>query len=168
MWLLCLCRGGCICFLLKWSSKDHRKALLWYTDSWAELATTNEVHDAIDSGDIDKDAMRWWSAITSFNPGWKAIIGHDGKNVLISLWLAAMNGEQKLKIRRENNTNTAVPSSTPPSSKQASQFLIDFCAFYEILCIMCVLCHPNLAPRKPAVPIGSKYRDIPTQCHKVW
>lgn len=111
---------------------SQENSTLVYTDSRAELTTSDEVHDAIDIGDVDEDAVRWRSAIASSNPGWKAIIRHDGKNVFISPWSVAMDGEQKLKIRRENNTNTAVPSSTPPSSRRALQFLIDFCAFYDI------------------------------------
>ena len=56
----------------------QENATIAYTNSRAEVTSENKFHNAIDIGNVDGKAARWWSAILAPNKGWKATIFQNG------------------------------------------------------------------------------------------
>lgn len=115
----------------------QENATIAYTNSRAEVTSENKFHNAIDIGNVDGKAARWWSAILAPNKGWKATIFQNGDDdPFLSPWSAAIDSQQPLKVRWEGKndklSDKAFESSIPVSSKQALDFIIEFCTLHGI------------------------------------
>lgn len=125
--------GWLYIFSAEMVERIQEDSTLVYTDSRAELTSSDEVHDAIDVGDVNEDAARWWAAILSPSGGWRATILQKGKDQLISPWSTTTDGEQQVKIQKikvKKLQDIIMPSTVPPSSKQALGFLVNFCLLH--------------------------------------
>lgn len=78
--------GWLYIFSAEMVERIQEDSTLVYTDSRAELTSSDEVHDVIDVGDVNEDAARWWAAILSPSRGWRATILQKGKDQFISPW----------------------------------------------------------------------------------
>lgn len=77
--------------------------------------------------------MRWWMAILAPNQGWKAIVFEDGQNQSISPWSVAVDSGHPLKVRsRRSSISQPLSPYTPPSSREALNFLTEFCMLHGI------------------------------------
>lgn len=108
-------------------------ATISYTDSRAETVSPQDATlDAIDIGKVDLETARWWSAVLAPGQGWTAVIlpDHHGSPFL-SPWSTTLEAEQRLKIQwSESELSNDVLLSTPPSSRQAMEFLNEFCNYH--------------------------------------
>lgn len=92
------------------------------------VSSTDEVHGAIDIGDVDGESARWRSAVLAPGQGWTATILQDQDGSFISSSSVALEAEQQLKIKWKSK-DVELPSA-PPSSRQAMEFLIEFCGLH--------------------------------------
>lgn len=72
-------------------------------------------------------------AILTLNQGWKATVSQGTEGLFISPWSVAVDGEQRFKIVTKSGSSYSTPTaSTPPSSRQALEFLVEFCTLHGI------------------------------------
>ncbi|EDO01062.1 hypothetical protein SS1G_03536 [Sclerotinia sclerotiorum 1980 UF-70] len=86
---------------------------------------------AVDLGDIDDDAARWWTAPLANGEGWRATITRDSK-VYRSPWSISIAATRRFKLRRTAQYQKSYSETAmPPSSEQALPFLSDFCVLHN-------------------------------------
>lgn len=99
----------------------------------------NDVNDAIDIdiGHVSEQAARWWMAILAPGQGWKAVVSRDneGNSLCLSPWSTVLDEKPRFRVRMMGDwpscpTPTEPPS--PPSSQQALEFLVGFCALHGV------------------------------------
>lgn len=126
--------GWLYIFSAEMVERMQENSTLVYTNSRAELTSSDEAHGVIDVGDVNENAARWWAAILSPSEGWRATILKKGEDQFISPWSTTADGEQQAKVQKikVKKLQEIMPSTVPPSSKQALGFLVNFCLLHGI------------------------------------
>ncbi|PYI35268.1 hypothetical protein BP00DRAFT_363051 [Aspergillus indologenus CBS 114.80] len=107
---------------------------LVYTDSQADVTSVDDTYNAIDVGDVDQDAARWWAAILAPGPGWRATIMQTGSDRFLSPWSTTGDGHPPAAFPkvRVGKPRGACSSIVPPSARQALGYLVDFCRHHGV------------------------------------
>lgn len=88
----------------------------------------------VNIGDVDEDAARWWAAILAPGQGWKAIVSRSHDAVYLSPWSVCVEDERRFGIDWGTTSSLSQDPvvSTPPSSKNAFEFLTKFCLLHDL------------------------------------
>ncbi|KAK2867796.1 hypothetical protein FQN49_003464 [Arthroderma sp. PD_2] len=94
--------------------------------------TTDAADYVVDLGNASEDAARWWIALLSSGQGWKAIVSRDSDRFHLSPWSVEVDYETNSKVGvKTMQSHTALSKSTPPSSLQALEYLVEFCTLHD-------------------------------------
>ncbi|KAL9628901.1 MAG: hypothetical protein Q9164_007107, partial [Protoblastenia rupestris] len=110
-----------------------------YTESTA-IGYQHETEDrlaaavTVDTGDVDENATRWWAAILAHGQGWKAMVSRSDDIVYLSPWSVRVEDERRFGIDWRATPSSSQDSflSTPLSSTEAFELLIEFCSLHHL------------------------------------
>ncbi|KAG2416421.1 hypothetical protein HFD88_007636 [Aspergillus terreus] len=108
-------------------------ATVQYTASQATWVNGESVDEsiAVDVGDVQDDAARWWTAVLAPMPGWQAFLTCEDTQFLCPWSVKVQDAPAFVLLSR----NAGCPSSNttaPVSSTDALRFLLDYCMLHGI------------------------------------
>ncbi|EAU36994.1 predicted protein [Aspergillus terreus NIH2624] len=108
-------------------------ATVQYTASQATWVNGESVDEsiAVDVGNVQDDAARWWAAVLAPMPGWQAFLTCEDTQFLCP-WSVKVQDAPAFVLSSRNAGCPSSNTTAPASSTDALRFLLDYCMLHGI------------------------------------
>lgn len=101
----------------------------WYD---SDRSVESSLLSALDLGDVDDYAARWWSAVLSRDSGWVASIKSDKGHLLFSPWSIKLGTEYSFTLFRSSKSGPPTGPYPAASFITSLQYLTSYCEYHNI------------------------------------